>query len=177
MGLHVGTGHVSGTHSSPTNCKWQRTYAMTKLPFETIQEVIEALDNVERGMTFDSSASRRFVSYAALGPKIRGRGASLMCAGVGQGHRVVLILPDEQQFVETFFGALSSGIVPVPLFPPFMLTQLDTYFEHVRRVMQQCQATAIVTIPQIAELLRSSEQTLPIVLVDELSGEDVDPPP
>lgn len=145
--------------------------------YETVQEVVRGLDNDERGMTFDSRSAPRFVPFTNLGQEIRRTGAAFSGAGIMPGDRVILILPDEQQFILAFFGALWTGVVPVPLFPPFLLAQIDTYVEHVRRVVQQCNATSILTIPEIADLLHASDPSLSTLGFDDLPAQDeIDPP-
>jgi fatty-acyl-CoA synthase len=123
----------------------------------TLQEVLASLDVEHEGMTFTSKPESPFMSYVQLSQRAAASGGALADAGLAPGDRVLLVLPDERDFLESFFGAIWTGAIPVPLFPPFMLAQLATYVEHIRRIAKQCEASALVTIAEVAELLNDTD--------------------
>lgn len=135
---------------------------------DTVQDLIAGLSSVSDGMTFTARSAPSFVSHAELGEAIRARGAGFSTYECNSGDRVVLILPGEREFIEAFFGAVWTGLVPVPLFPPFLLAQIDTYLEHVRRVVSRCGASLVVTIPQVGEMLASAGVEVPCIAFDDL---------
>lgn len=138
----------------------------------TVQDLIAGLSSVDDGMTFTARSNPSFVSHAELGAAIRARGAGFGAYECSAADRVVLILPGEREFIEGFFGAVWAGLVPVPLFPPFLLAQMDTYIEHIKRVISRCGASLIVTIPQVGELLAGAGVGVPcIALTDLVEGE------
>jgi 1-acyl-sn-glycerol-3-phosphate acyltransferase len=56
--------------------------------------------------------------------------AALQSRGVEAGESVGIMLPTGREFFEAFYGTLLAGAVPVPMYPPVRLSQLE---EHLRR--------------------------------------------
>jgi fatty-acyl-CoA synthase len=65
--------------------------------------------------------------------------------GIGKGDRIVLALPEPDDFVLTFFGALVAGAVPVPLYPPQTLARLDAYLANLSRIVEVSEAKLLIT--------------------------------
>jgi benzoate-CoA ligase family protein len=110
-------------------------------------------------------------TYDLIADKTRRMAGLLAAAGVRRGERVLIILPDVPPFAWTFFGALACGAVVAmgnPLAPPETLEYLVGY----------TRATAVVTVPQVAEILRplveseSSEVQTMFVVPDAATGTD-----
>lgn len=110
-------------------------------------------------------------TYDAVADKTRRMTGLLAAAGVRRGERVLIVLPDVPPFAWTFFGVLARGAVVAmgnPLAPPETLEYLVGY----------TRATAIVTVPAVAELLRarveaaSSEVQAMFVVPDAPTGSD-----
>ncbi len=70
---------------------------------------------------------------AAVGAVVRGQGAGPPGRGRAsehrgpKGERVALVYPTCAEFFESFFGILTAGAVPVPLYPPVRLGRLDEF--------------------------------------------------
>ena len=73
------------------------------------------------------------------------RARALRAIGLKQGDRVALVLHDPQEFVLTFLGALTGGIVAVPIYPPATMAKLEAYGETVRHVLAASGAKVLVT--------------------------------
>ena len=110
-------------------------------------------------------------TYDAVADKTRRMTGLLSAAGVRRGERVLIILPDVPPFAWTFFATLARGAVVAmgnPLAPPETLEYLVGY----------TRATAIVTVPQVAEVLRplveseDSEVQAMFVVPDAPTGSD-----
>src|SRR5262245_11147800 len=95
----------------------------------------------------------------------------LAASGVRRGERVLIVLPDVPPFAWTFFGVLARGAVVAmgnPLAPP----------ENLRYLVGYTRATAIVTVPGVAEVLapliedRASEVQVMLVVPDSATGAD-----
>ncbi len=70
----------------------------------------------DRGVTIvGESGTREFRTYHQLREAADRAAAALQIDGVEPLERVVLALPTGFEFLTTFFGALSAGIVPVPV--------------------------------------------------------------
>ena len=114
----------------------------------------------ERSWTYDEVAdkTRRMVDVLAG-------------AGVRRGERVLVILPDVPPFAWTFFGALGRGAVIAMGNPQAVPETLEYLVGYTR-------ATAIVTVPAVAKLLRplvegaGSEVQVMLVVPDAATGSD-----
>lgn len=78
---------------------------------------------------------------------------ALRVRGVAAGDRVALVFPTGAPFVESFFGTVVSGAVPVPLYPPVRLGRLDEYHEHAARMLTAVGARVILADGRVRRLL------------------------
>jgi 1-acyl-sn-glycerol-3-phosphate acyltransferase len=99
----------------------------------------------------------------------------LISRDIVPGDRVSLMLPTSTDFFAAFFGILYAGAVPVPIYPPARMAQLE---EHMRRqivILRNAGARMLITVPEgraLAVLLRSQVETLESVeTVATLSAE------
>jgi fatty-acyl-CoA synthase len=115
-----------------------------------MRTLIDALrDNAaitHKGITFvRSDGSERALSYRDVWREACRRARFLGDLGVEKGDRVVLTVPEPDDFVLTFFGALTAGAVPVPLYPPQTLARLDSYVANLSRVVEVARAKLLLT--------------------------------
>src|SRR5260221_11244148 len=115
-----------------------------------MQTLIDALRDVakhtEKGIPFVRSDGReQTLSYREVWDEARKRAHFLQERGIRKGDRVVLTLPEPDDFVLTFFGSLAAGAVPVPLFPPPTLAPPHAYPAHLSRIIQVSGPQLIVT--------------------------------
>ena len=118
-----------------------------------MRTLIDALrDNAkhtEKGITFVRSDGREQTSsYAEVWEQSQRRAHLIREQGIQRGDRVILTLPEPDDFVLTFFGALVAGAVPVPLYPPQTLARLDAYLANLSRIVEI--AGAKLLVPAIA---------------------------
>jgi acyl-CoA synthetase (AMP-forming)/AMP-acid ligase II len=97
------------------------------------------------GNTGSSEAS---FSYTAIERASARYGGALQALGLKKGDRVALICPTNEDFVLCFFGAIRAGIVPVPIYPPLGLGQLQAYLDNTRHIVAKSGARALVTTAQ-----------------------------
>ena len=120
----------------------------------------------ERGFVFvRPDGSERFCSFADIHEEASRRGAHLAARGLEKGDRVALVIPDGDEFVLSFLGAIYAGVVPVPMYPQLSFKNVDSYHETV----------AHITRASGAKLLLTTQATLPFVdpvkaRVDTLRG-------
>jgi fatty-acyl-CoA synthase len=112
--------------------------------------LVEALDELsadtKRGYTFvRPDGSEAFFSFQALGREAQKRGAFLREQGLKKGDRVALVIPDSDEFVLTFFGAIRAGIVPVPIYPQLSFKNVEGYHDTVSHVVNASGAKLLVT--------------------------------
>ena len=65
-------------------------------------------------------------TYAALDLAVRGVAAGLLAEGLVPGDRLMLRLPNTSDYALLFLGAISAGLVPIPVSP--QLTENETGF-------------------------------------------------
>ena len=99
-----------------------------------------------KAITFvKATGEETVVSFPELYRLACQRARALHGIGLKQGDRVALVLHDPQEFVLTFLGALTGGIVAVPIYPPATMAKLEAYGETVRHVLAASGAKVLVT--------------------------------
>jgi len=114
------------------------------------------------------------LSYAQLQAKAAQVACGLQAAGVRPGEAVAIMLPTSPGYFFSFLGVLLAGGIPVPMYPPPRLSQLE---EHLRRcvaILRNCAAAVLITVAEgkrHANLLRSLVGSLArVVTVEELAA-------
>ena len=103
------------------------------------------------------------ISYGDLLDRGKKFAASLIGQGLLPGRTVAIMLPTSMDYFYSFMGILLAGGIPVPLYPPARLTQIE---DHLRRhfdILNNAQAQILITIPEalpIARLLKSQVASL-----------------
>ena len=73
------------------------------------------------------------------------------------------MLPTGSEFFAAFYGALYAGCVPVPLYPPARLAQLEDHLQRSAGILRNAEARLLITVTQakpLAQLLRARCETL-----------------
>ncbi|HEY8075986.1 MAG TPA: AMP-binding protein, partial [Labilithrix sp.] len=108
-----------------------------------------------------NASSEASFSYTALERASARYGGALQALGLRKGDRAALILPANEDFVLCFFGAMRAGIVPVPIYPPVGLGQLQGYLDNTRHIVAKSGARALVTTSQIKRMLGTVQAAAP----------------
>jgi fatty-acyl-CoA synthase len=148
------------------------------MPFRTIPQAIEDAAKAEpaRGFRFvpeagvpgfagpvesSSGVSEEVFSFAAV-ERISARfGGAFQALGLRKGDRVALILPNNDDFVLTFLGAIRAGVIPVPIYPPMALGQLQAYLDNTRHIVAKSGARVLTTTAKIKRLLGTVQASCP----------------
>jgi fatty-acyl-CoA synthase len=110
--------------------------------------------HADRAVTFvRANGEERRVSFPELWAIARQRARALYAQGLRRGDRVALVLPEPDEFVLTFMGALVAGIVAVPMYPPQTLAKLEAYGDTVRHILDASGAKLLVTSESLRGLL------------------------
>ena len=130
----------------------------------------------------EADAAGDIVTYTMLRDRARQVAGGLRAAGLIGGQSVAIMLPTGRDFFAAFFGVLYAGGVPVPIYPPFRLSQLE---EHMRRqagILVNAEANVLITTEEglrVIRLLRGQVSTLRrIETVGSLAASDagLEPP-
>ncbi len=107
------------------------------------------------------TASEASFSFTAV-ERISARfGGALQALGLRKGDRVALILPTNDDFVLCFLGSIRAGAVPVPIYPPLALSQLQTYLDNTRHIVAKSGARVLVTTAKIKRMLGTVQASCP----------------
>ncbi|MBE2257393.1 MAG: AMP-binding protein [Rhodobacteraceae bacterium] len=117
------------------------------------------------------------ICYAELLEKSRRIATGLVTRGLLPRQTVALMLPTGRDYLTSFFGVLLAGGIPVPIYPPARLAQIDDHLRRHARILANAEAAFIVTVRQakgVAALLRVEVPGLSAILTpDELDSEPI----
>jgi 1-acyl-sn-glycerol-3-phosphate acyltransferase len=86
------------------------------------------------------------ITYAELDREARALAQGLVRRGVGRAEAIAIMLPTGRDFFRAFLGILMAGAIPVPIYPPARLEQLADHLRRQERILDNCQATMLVTV-------------------------------
>jgi acyl-CoA synthetase (AMP-forming)/AMP-acid ligase II len=105
-----------------------------------------------------AEASFSFIAIERMSARF---GGALQALGLRKGDRVALILPNNDDFVLCFLGAIRAGVVPVPIYPPMALGALQAYLDNTRHIVAKSGARTLVTTAKIKRLLGTVQAACP----------------
>jgi 1-acyl-sn-glycerol-3-phosphate acyltransferase len=113
------------------------------------------------------------MTYAQLRAEGLRVAAGFAALGIGGGQAVAIMLPTGRDFFLAFVGILLAGAVPVPIYPPARIAQLEEHLRRQSRILGNCRATALVTVPEALRVARMVQDLVPtlatVATVQELS--------
>lgn len=139
----------------------------------TVPQAVRDAVGKPGGYTFiQSGGGEQVLSFTEISEAIDERARQLLAAGLKKGDRVGLVLPEPKEFLLTFMGALSVGVVPVPMYPPMSFGKLDAYTSTAARILRASGAVALITERRVQSVLWSLldkvEQLEWLLVVEEL---------
>ena len=108
-------------------------------------------------ITYLSDTGSETISHAQLRRRAAAVAAGLQREGLRRGEAVAIMLPTCPEYFYVYFGILMAGGIPVPIYPPTRLSQIE---EHVRRhagILANAQAALLVTVPEAMAVARLLE--------------------
>ncbi|MEA3372321.1 MAG: AMP-binding protein [Campylobacterota bacterium] len=131
---------------------------------------------------YQDDGKGEIITYLQLQRGAEKVAASLQQHGLKTGDPVAIMLPTGREYFFSFFGILMAGGIPVPIYPPARPSQLEEHIRRHTRILQNCLAGILITIPEavhLAQLLKSQVPSLEqIVSASELttsSGQAIRP--
>lgn len=135
---------------------------------QTLVEVLEwhaahHPDRLHLTVLQDETTTIGRLTYGELATRARNVARGLIARDIAPGDRVALMLPTSIDFFIAFFGILYAGAIPVPIYPPMRLSQIE---EHLRRqtgILRNAGTRLLITMAEgrrLAALLRAQVETL-----------------
>ncbi len=143
---------------------------------QTLVDVLEwhARQHADRPHVYllDDAGEERAMSYSELLKGAEDVAAGLQYAGLEPGQTAAIMLPTGRDYLLSFLAVLIAGGVPVPIYPPVRLAQIE---DHLRRhvgILSNAGARILVTVPEarpLARLLKAQVEDLRhVVSVEQL---------
>jgi fatty-acyl-CoA synthase len=122
---------------------------------DTLNAARDAASSItHKGYTFlDGHLNPRDWSFAEVCNEAKRIGASLQTLGLIQGDRVALALSSPEDFVLTFLGAVSAGVMPVPLYPPLGLGRMGDYIDRATGILRVSGTRFLITTRDLVPVL------------------------
>jgi 1-acyl-sn-glycerol-3-phosphate acyltransferase len=120
-------------------------------------------DRLHLSVLQDEATILSSLTYAELEAKAQAVARGLVARDVSTGERVALMLPTSIDFFVAFFGILYAGAVPVPIYPPMRLSQLEDHLRRQVGILRNAGACLLITMPEgrrLAALVRAQVETL-----------------
>jgi non-ribosomal peptide synthetase component F len=165
----------------PQQAHGARTAAAALPPVAAAEEagtLIEVLDwhcahhpdRVHLTVLQDDQTEIGTLTYADLAGRARTIARGLIARDIVPGDRVALMLPTSLEFFAAFFGLLYAGAVPVPIYPPMRLSQLEDHLRRQAGILENAGARLLIAPPEagrVAGLLSNQVPGLDAVVTVE----------
>ena len=126
----------------------------------------------------DDKGCKETVTYGALWHGALGVARGLRGRGIAPGQSVAIMLPTSRDYFFAFAGVLLAGGIPLPLYPPLRLAQIEDHLRRQTAILNNALAVLMITVPEaqrLGRLLKSQVGTLRDVLtVADVSSADGD---
>ncbi|WED23036.1 AMP-binding protein [Vibrio sp. JC009] len=114
------------------------------------------------------------ISYKTLHSKAVEVAAGLIDKGVEPGDRVAIMLPTCNDYFFSFFGILFARAIPIPIYPPARMQQIEDHLKRHASILKNAQAKLLITVKEakpLSQLLKLQVSSVEsVVTFDELEG-------
>ncbi len=107
------------------------------------------------------------MTYADLLSGAEQLAAGLLERSLEPGQTVAIMLPTGRDYFYSFVGILLAGGIPVPLYPPVRLSQIEDHLRRHAAILANAESSILITLTEakpIAKLLKSHVDSLRQVL-------------
>ena len=107
----------------------------------------------------------RALTYRALGDRVTRLAAGLARLGLRRGDRIVLLMPNRPELVESLWAAFHGGFVAVPV-------NWHLHPDEVGYIVRHCGAAAVVVSDETAAATRTLPDAVRVLRVARADGSD-----
>jgi fatty-acyl-CoA synthase len=142
----------------------------------TLVDAVRAIaDDGARGFVFvRPDGTERLCTFRDIAAEAERRAVQLSARGLKKGDRLALVIPDGDEFVLSFLGALFAGVVPVPIYPQLSFKNIESYHDTVAHVVVASGAAILLTTSAtkgfVAPVLPRTPALQAILTIDDLVG-------
>ena len=114
-------------------------------------------------LTLVENGASTELTYGALFQRAARAANALRALGVDPGARVALMLPTGADYFIAFAALMLCGAVPVPIYPPTSLAQLEEHVERHAAILANAEVSTLIAsalLGPVAQLLRLKVPTL-----------------
>ncbi len=175
----IGRGSAIGQTPRPTEVRSIPLDEVHETPesAKTLGEVLEwhvrSHPNRTHIYLYGENEKEEKITYADLRHGAEAVAAGLRERNLQAGQAVAIMLPTSRDYFYSFFGILLAGGIPLPLYPPVRLSQIEDHLRRHAAILNNALVTTLITFPEaqsIARLLKSHVETLhSMITVQELS--------
>ncbi|MBW2485018.1 MAG: AMP-binding protein [Deltaproteobacteria bacterium] len=130
----------------------------TPLKAETLVEVLEwhAKKHPDRPHIrfYSDQEEDEVITYLELWNEAERVASGLQHYGLAPGESVLIMLPTGRQYFFTFFGVLMAGGIPVPVYPPGRLKQIEEHLLRHCAIANNSLARIMVTMEEAKQFAR-----------------------
>ncbi|UXI03256.1 AMP-binding protein [Photobacterium sp. TY1-4] len=97
------------------------------------------------------------ISYQQLRQRARHIARALQAREIAPGDCVAIMLPTCEDYFYSFFGILYARAIPVPIYPPARLSQIEDHLKRHAAILNNARAKLMITVPEakpLSQLLR-----------------------
>ena len=112
---------------------------------------------------YEETNAPMVLSYKDLYQGAQTVAGGLQAKGFQPGHTAAIMLPTGCDYLFSFFGILLAGGIPVPIYPPFRLSQIEEHLKRHAGILDNAVCELLITIREakpVAQLLRSRVASL-----------------
>jgi acyl carrier protein len=133
--------------------------AETPLLAETLVEVLEwhvknHPDRPHIRLYSDGQEQDDVITYQTLLHEAELVASGLQHFGLAPGESVLIMLPTGREYFFAFFGVLLAGGIPVPVYPPGRLKQIEEHLLRHSAIANNCLARIMVTVDEAKRFAR-----------------------
>ena len=101
------------------------------------------------------------LTYRALWEESHTIARALRHRGLAPGETAAMMLPTGRDFFIAFYGIVLAGGVPVPIYPPARIDQIEDHLTRQSRILSNARARFLISFRQAAALTRLLKSHLP----------------
>ncbi len=119
---------------------------------------------------YSDEGEGKTITYQRLLERAENIAKALQYFDIQANDTVALMLPTGEDYFFSFFGILLAGAIPVPIYPPARPSQIEDHLLRHSKILDNCQAKALITIPEarhVARLLKSSVTSLERIMTPD----------